>query len=160
MASGCACRTSTTTWATASSSCRCAAIRPTATRWPSSPSSTPAARWSASTSGRSSPAAVAGSTASPSRSLASALLVVAIGALAPVDAHVDRPSDVGDQLEQQAVLGLHVGEERVAPGGGHVLVDQAAGDRPDVEVRQLAGHDVPVDADVPGNGSHRLDAQR
>src|SRR5689334_21125478 len=68
-------------------------------------------------------------------------LVLAVAALAPVHPHVDGPEHFGFELEQQPVLGPHVGVEGVsglgAGGRPDVLVDEGTTDRPDVEVRQL-----------------------
>src|SRR5262249_49936062 len=94
------------------------------------------------------------------------LAPVALGALGAIDAHVDGSADLGNELEEQTVLGLHVGDEvvdRTRPrriSEAHVLLDQQSRDRPDVEVRQFAAHHVPVDAYVARELAGRLDAER
>src|SRR3954447_15387932 len=91
-------------------------------------------------------------------------LVLPIAALAAVHPHVDGPEHLGFELEQQPVLGLHVGVEGLgrlrARGRPDVLVDEGPTDRPDVEVRQLAwaGHSIALD--VARQCAHGLDAQR
>jgi hypothetical protein len=59
-------------------------------------------------------------------------LELAVGTLAAVDAHVDCASNLGNELEQQPVFGLHVGEEGFHGGGARriaeadVLLDEPA----------------------------------
>ena len=59
----------------------------------------------------------------------------------------------GRQLEQQAVLGLHVGEEGVATtSGSDVLVDETYATAARCRTtRKLTGYDRAVDADVAGD---------
>lgn len=94
----------------------------------------------------------------------SLLLMVAVGPLAAVHAHIDSPNGVvtvlGFKSKEQSWLGLHIDEERIGVATRNrpnVFVDEQPADRPDVEVRKLKRLNLTVDADMASRRPKRLD---